>query len=98
VIELIGLSSTDDTPKMSRVLERAVVEKQTFADQFGVRNEMPNIAGAEGVGTMDQTVHLVVMVQEPLAKVRTVLSGDPGDESFGHYLTELTTKNTKHTK
>jgi hypothetical protein len=43
-----------------------------------------NPAGVEGAGATDETVHLIVLREKKLGEIRTVLTGDAGNERFFH--------------
>jgi hypothetical protein len=86
MVEFIGLSTADDPAEMCSVLKGAIVQEQLLAHDFGVCNEVANITAAHGVWPMNQAVNDVVLGNEEVSEVRSILAGDSGNKSNRHII------------
>jgi hypothetical protein len=60
------------------------VEKEPCTGVVRVGVDVVNSAGVEGAGTTNETVHLIVLREKKLGEIRTILTGDAGNECFFH--------------
>ena len=86
MVEFIRLGTADDPAEMCGVLKGAIVQEQLLAHDFGICNEVANIAAAHGVWPMNQAMNDVVLGNEKVSEVRSILAGDSGNKSNRHVI------------
>lgn len=93
VVDLVGLYLVDPPTERRGIGEIGVVElHESFGGVVGVDVDVLKALGVEVGGPSDETVDFVVLGEEKLRQVGSILSGDPcdqgdtttGNSSVGH--------------
>src|SRR4029077_5069296 len=85
VIDLLRLHVVDEVGQLLPRREIAVVEEEVPVAAVRVLINMVDPIGIEGTRTPDYSVYVVAFAKQQFRKVRTVLSGDAGNECAGRH-------------
>ena len=84
IVDFVGLELVEQLYHLHGIGEVAVVEMELHAVNVRVAVKVIDPARVEGRGPANHAVNFVAFGEQELGEIRTVLSGDTGDESFLH--------------
>ncbi len=84
VIDLVGLHLAQDAGEVGAVGEIAVMQPEPLMVGVRVLVDVVDPRGVEQRGAALDAVHLIALFQQKLCQIRSVLSGDAGDECLFH--------------
>ena len=83
MIELVRLHFADNSSNRGGVVQIGIVQEQTLVVDVFVNIQMLESRPFHGAGTPDEAVDFVAFFQQQFGQVRTVLTGDTGNECDG---------------
>src|SRR5450759_424105 len=85
VVDLIRSHLLNDADEAGRIRHVPIVQDKVAVGDVRILVEMVNPVRVEERGTALDAMHLVALFEQEFGKVGTVLTGNPGDQSFLHH-------------
>ena len=82
MIDLVRLDLVQEALQRGAVAEIAVMQEELHAVDVRILVKMLDAISVERAGAADDAVHLVAFAQQQFREIRSILSGDAGDQRF----------------